>query len=502
MTPMTEYPQNQDRKGFFDKKQIPTLKGKRVYCVGIKGTGMAAMAELLLARGSRVSGSDVKEVFYTDAVLKDLGISFYEGFREENLDPRSDLIVHSAAYDRHRHPELKRAVNLGIPVMEYSEALGYLSSLSNSVAVSGVHGKTTTTAMAATILKGLSFPAQVLVGSAVHSLGGRSTYNGGEQFFIAETCEYRRHFLSFHPQRLIITSVEPDHLDYYKDFEDIKNAFIQFGGLLPEDGGLIYCNDDEGTRAVVESIVKRNPSLREVPYGFSAAGDYRIIDAVKEEGKSRFCLAGGWGPYEITIPGEHSLLNASAAIALVRDLMKEQEFSLSPPERERRIREALSSFKGSKRRSEVLGEAGGVLFMDDYGHHPTAIRKTLAGIRDFYPQRRIIVDFMSHTYSRTRALLMDFAAAFDLADQVVLHKIYSSARESDKGEGLDEEFFHLLKEKHPNHGVHYFPEIMDAREFVQELLVPGDLFLTLGAGNNWILGDELFKIFSKEKEST
>lgn len=496
MTPMTEFPRDEEL-------QLASLKGKRVYCVGIKGTGMAALAELLQGRGSRVSGSDVKEVFYTDAVLRNLGIFFHEGFRAENLDSQSDLVVHSAAYDRNNHPELQRAVDLGIPVMEYTEALGCISSLSNSVAVSGVHGKTTTTAMVATILKKLAFPAQVLVGSAVPTLNDRSTYNGGEEFFIAETCEYRRHFLSFHPRRLVITSVEPDHLDYFKDFKDIKDAFLQFGALLPSGGGLIYCNDDPGAREVAEGIVKREPSIREIPYGFSAPGDYKIIEAMMSQGKSVFRLAGDpkeVDPFEIRIPGEHSLLNATAAIAVVRDLFREHGVPEGPRE-EGRIREALRTFKGSKRRSEVLGEAGGVLFMDDYGHHPTAIKKTLAGIKEFFPRRRLVVDFMSHTYSRTRALMEEFTAAFDLADQVILHKIYGSARESDRGEGLDEAFFTLLKEKHPRHAIHYFPEVMGARDYLVELLAPGDLFLTLGAGNNWILGEELFGIFSKREDN-
>ncbi len=472
-------------------------RGRRIYLVGIKGTGMAALAELLLSRGAEVSGSDTTDRFYTDDILRELGIPFREGFRTENLPASADLVVHSAAYDRADHPELKEAVRRGVPLMTYPEALGEASRETDASGIAGVHGKTTTTGIAGTLADALGLPVQVVAGSAVASFGGRSTLIRGDRFLIAETCEYRRHFLAFRPDRIVLTSVEPDHLDYFSGYDDIRDAFLEYGRLLPSGGALIYCSDDPGARDVAGRLRAERPDIRFVPYGETADGPFRIEDIRTGEGRSLFTLRGLPGELAVRIPGRHTVRNAAAAVALV-SLIREAgrdgggdalPADWSPDELER-LRDGLLRFTGSRRRSEIVGEAGGILFMDDYAHHPTAIRTTLEGLRAFYPGRRIVADFMSHTYSRTKALLEDFASAFAAADAVVLHGIYASAREADPGDigGLD--LYRKAAERHRE--VHYFEQPIDALPWCRETLRSGDLFVTMGAGDNWKLGKELY----------
>jgi UDP-N-acetylmuramate--alanine ligase len=469
-----------------------SLAGFRVHLVGIKGTGMAALAEILSARGARVTGSDTPETFYTDEVLHRLGIPFSEGFAEKNLPPDSQLVVHSAAYRAEENPELAAAARRGIPSVLYPEALGLLSARSDASGVSGVHGKSTTTALCGAILKAWGFPATVLVGAEVPGFGGRSTLVQGESYLVAETCEYRRHFLNFHADRIVITSIEPDHLDYFKDLEDILSAFETYGRSLPFKGTVVYCADDPGASAAATRIFKRRDDLRMVPYGRNAAGDFRLTAVEQGEGRSKFSLAGIPIGFTLRIPGEHSVLNAAAALAL-SSLLWEREFGEMKGADYAAASEALESFTGSRRRSEIVGEAGGVLFMDDYAHHPTAVQKTLEGIRRFHPGKRLIVDFMSHTYSRTRALLAEFGRCFGPADMVILHRIYASAREADPGTGLDEALHREVASNHPQ--VHYFAQPADAVPFLKSELRAGDLFITMGAGDNWKIGRLLFQAF-------
>ena len=279
-----------------------SLAGFRVHLVGIKGTGMAALAEILLARGASVTGSDTSETFYTDEVLRRLSIPFTEGFSEKNLPTDSQLVVHSAAYRPEENPELAAAARRGIPSVLYPEALGLLSARSDASGVSGVHGKSTTTALCGIILKAWGFPATVLVGAEVPAFGGRSTLVQGDRYLVAETCEYRRHFLHFHPERIVITSIEPDHLDYFRDLEDILSAFETYGRSLPFGGTVVYCADDPGASAAAARILKRRDDLLMVPYGKSAEGDFRLTAVEEGEGRSRFSLAGTPGAFALRIP--------------------------------------------------------------------------------------------------------------------------------------------------------------------------------------------------------
>ena len=497
---------------------ILSSTGARAYFIGIKGTGMCALAELLHAGGIQVSGSDCADVFYTDAILKELGIPYFESFDSSHITNDIDLVIHSAAYSFETNPEMAEARGLGLPVVKYTDALGAYSTLFDSSGIAGVHGKTTTTALCGALVKGIKLPARVLVGSAVSAFGhsgatqretsgARSTLINGDRYFIAETCEYRRHFLSFCPKRIVLTSVESDHQDYYPTYEAIRDAFLEYCWKLPPGGELIYCADDAGAAELAATLDAEKRGIRLVPYGFKAEGDFRISSYRVADERTLMRLTGfPGGEIMLRVPGRHTALNAAAALALCSSLINAERGAQGgaksgwTSEAWNAALKALDEFRGSKRRSEIIGEAGGILFMDDYGHHPTAIQITLEGLRAFYPKRRIVVSFMSHTYTRTAALLERFAASLTGADIVVLHKIYASAREVYEGGVNGETLFErtralLPPEKRDN--VYYIEEYAGAVEPLKAILRAGDLFLTLGAGDNWKLGQTLFTYYNQ-----
>jgi UDP-N-acetylmuramate--alanine ligase len=469
----------------------PVLAGARVHLVGIKGTGMCALAELLHRAGSRVTGSDTTDVFYTDEILKALALPYTEGFDARNLPSDTELVIHSAAYSAETNPELAEALRRNLPILKYTDALGSFSGRFDSSGIAGVHGKTTTTAIAGTLIRAASLPAQILAGSAVGDFGGRSTLSLGDRYFVAETCEYRRHFLAFKPRRIVLTSVESDHQDYYPTYESIREAFVEYALKLPSGGELIYCADDEGASEVAAIVASSRSDLLLTPYGLSAEGPFRIESIQMAEERTIVRVSGFPGELRLRVPGRHVALDAVAAIALVSSLLRAERRRETDADgwtvnTREAVRRALEGFRGSRRRSEIVGEADGILVMDDYAHHPTAIRTTLEGLKAFYPKRRLVVSFMSHTYTRTAALLDEFAAAFGAADEVIFHKIYGSARERYEGGVTGRTLYERAAPL--CHAARYVEEPLDAADELCEELRPGDLLLTMGAGDNWRLG--------------
>jgi len=469
--------------------------------VGAKGTGMTALAEILASMGALLEGSDVADIFYTDAILEKIGLRLHVGFEPTALPRDCILVIHSAAYSREDNPQLVEAKKRGLPILNYPEALGALSRRQSSAGISGVHGKTTTTALAGAIAREMGLPATVIAGSAVANFGGKSTMIAGKGLLVAETCEYRRHFMNFSPDRIVLTSVEPDHQDYYPTYADIAQAFEDYVRLLPRGGALVWCADDPGADDVAHRAFAARPDIRSIPYGEKAQGPFNLRSYEASEGRAVFRLGGFDRDFELHVPGRHVALDAIAALALCLDLAGDDA------QGESRLRSlveagarAISAFAGSKRRSELLGEAGGVVFMDDYGHHPTAVAKTIEGVRSFWPSRRLVVDFMSHTYSRTKALLGEFAESLDLADAVILHGIYASARESKdpsvSGEILAEKVAGRAGVAKHGGRVDFFERPLDAFTALSGSLRPGDLFLTMGAGDNWKLGEALLREFT------
>ncbi len=456
--------------------------------VGIKGTGMAALAELLKKQGAVIEGSDVKQRFFTDEILNKVGI-IPKFFNSENINSDIKMVIHSSAYSSETNPELIKAKDLGIPTLIYTEALGYISKLSFSVGIAGIHGKTTTTALTGTIIKELKLPASTLVGSGVPSFDNSAINVDGNRYFIAETCEYQRHFLTFNPSIILITSLEMDHPDYFKDYNDIVDAFLSYIDRLPLGGEVIYCADDPGNLDLITKAKNIRKDLNYTGYGLKAVGDYKISSVDSGEGINSFKLEGFTEKFELQVPGFHTVLDAAGGIAVAGALLKKE--GINPQSKSAEIKSGLFKFRGTKRRTEIIGIKNDILFIDDYGHHPTAVETTLKGYRDFYPNRRIIVDFMSHTYTRTAKLLDEFASSFGSADVVILNKIYSSAREGYSGNVTGETLYNKTKENHKN--VYFCPEYSDAIKKAKEILKPGDLFVTMGAGNNWQVGETLFK---------
>jgi UDP-N-acetylmuramate--alanine ligase len=466
-----------------------SLAGHAVHLVGIKGTGMTALAEVLSARGARLTGSDTVEKFYTDEILSKLGIPVSEGFEASHVPVDAGLVVHSAAYSQSDNPELIAAARRGIPMVTYPEALGILSKGMDSSAVSGVHGKSTTTALCGVILKAWDFPATVIVGTEVPAFDGRSALVRGDEYLVAETCEYRRHFLNFRARRIAITSVDSDHLDYFRDLEDILDAFGAFGGTLPVGGTLVYCADDSGACAAAARIRKTRKDLGFIPYGRNAEGDFRIERLSPGPGETRFSLKGLRRELSLRVPGEHMALNAACALALCREMWRSRSGAKEPDMDA--AADALAAFSGCRRRSEVVGEAGGVLFLDDYAHHPTAVEKTLEGFAAFYPGRRLVVDFMPHTYSRTKALLSRFGACFGPAHEVILHGIYASAREARDGGVSGRDVYDEVSKNHRR--VFYYERPEESIPHISSTLREGDVFITMGAGDNWKIGRRILR---------
>jgi len=523
------------------------FNGFAVHLVGVKGTGMCALAELLVKLGARVSGSDVEEEFYTDAILAEIGVGV-EIFNAdldvtangaaattpsdeiptlETGDPcllgdDVELVIRSAAYDE-SNAVVAEAHRRRLPILNYPEALGELSLRYEAAAIAGVHGKTTTAAMAGILIRALGLPATVVVGSAVEGFGNlsslpdavfsddeidacgtyetsigsayRSVWRGGDQFLVAETCEYRRHFLHFYPKMVLLSSVESDHQDYFPNYASISLAFVELCNRLPVGGELIYCFDNDGARDVAARVRQKRPDIRMIPYGTRAAGRWRIEfenAKGKTAGRNLFRLNAFDCDFRLRLPGRHSVLNAVAALALVHLLCEWEPryFDWTV------VRRALAGFRGSRRRSEIIGESNGLLVIDDYAHHPTSIQSFLDGLRDFYPGRRLIVDFMPHTYSRTAALIDDFVKCFDDVDILLLHPIYSSAREKYDGgidgfalwERVSARREKLERREYEQRETFYFESLNQAAHTLNPIFRAGDLFVTLGAGNNRSLG--------------
>ena len=494
------------------------VRGVHIHFVGIKGTGMVALVEILHARGAVITGSDVSERFYTDDVLDKLGLHALP-FDGKNITSDVKYVIYSSAYNPEKNPDLIEAKKRGLPMMLYSEALGAVSSMAYSSGVCGVHGKTTTTGLVGTILEGIDFPAQVLAGSVISSFGDSCTMTApsckkeGHNYFVAETCEYQRHFMAFCPQKIILTAVESDHEDYYPTYNDIRDAFVEYICKLPQGGQLIYCADEKGAVETAGIAKQKRPDIELVPYGENATGDYKLTFGKVENGKQHFTVK-SIGECVLCVPGKHLVRNANAAIALCCELLKTDK--RNPLDYTEKIKASLLKFTGGKRRSEVVGErktplGQSVIFIDDYGHHPTAIKTTLAGYRDFYQGRKIIIDFMSHTYTRTAALLEDFAQAFSSADEVILNKIYASAREDASSAPVTGAILAEHAKKYHKHVTYCDGFDEAAAKGIELLSTPstapidgkksaypdGYLFVTMGAGDNWKVGKKIMDELQK-----
>ncbi len=435
---------------------------------------MSGLAEILAGRGFRISGSDASASPLTKH-LEELGVKVFIGQSADNIGDGIDCVVYSAAIHPD-NPEFAAAKAAGLPMLTRAELLGEIMRCYEvPIAVAGTHGKTTTTSMCAHILMRGGMDPTVTVGGILPSIGGNIRV-GRSGVFVAEACEYTNSFLSFFPKIELILNVDADHLDFFKDLDDIAESFHRFASLLPEDGTLIINRGTAKYDAVVGGIDREI-----ITYGLDCAADYTAGDIrYDENGCGSFvCLERGneLGRFDLRVPGAHNVSNALAAIALGR------KTGLDPET----IREGLLSFTGTERRFEYKGSVQGAVVIDDYAHHPTEIAATLAAARN-HPHDRLIVAFQPHTYTRTKALLPEFADALSAADEVVLADIYAAREKNTIGISSDDLRAEIEKR---GTAARYFPTFGEIENYLKSQLREGDLLITMGAGNIVEVGEHL-----------
>lgn len=454
--------------------QIDFKKPMHIHFIGIGGISMSGLASILLNQHFKVSGSDAHESELTKQ-LEAEGAILYYGQRASNLDDTPDLVVYTAAIHPD-NPEYAAAVAKQIPMLSRAELLGQMMhNFKTPVAISGTHGKTTTTSMTSYIFLEADMDPTISVGGILDAIGGNIRV-GGHDTFLTEACEYTNSFLHFFPKISVILNIDADHLDFFKDLDDILHSFRKFAQLLPDDGTLIVNSEIEHLDQLTKGL-----TCKIVTYGMDASSDYYASNITFDEfaHPSFDCYKGDTllGHFVLHVPGIHNVSNALASIALADQMGVSMEHT----------RIGLEKFGGTKRRFEKKGEIGGVTIIDDYAHHPTEIEATLHAAHN-YPHKKLWCVFQPHTYTRTKALMDDFAKALTLADHVVLADIYA-ARETDTL-GISSS---MLAEKVNALGgcADYFDSFDKIETCLLENCKPGDVLITMGAGDVVKIGEKL-----------
>ena len=468
-------------------------KFKKVHIIGIGGIGVSAVAKMALKLGKKITGSDATFSEITQD-LKNKGALIYLKHKKENLSLDTDLVIYSTAA-LENNPERICAKVLNIPQLSYPEFLGELSKEKYTIAISGTNGKSTTTSILGLILEKAKFDPLVIVGSKV----GRSSWEenlrmGKSNYFVVEACEYQANMLNLHPQIIILTNIEEDHLDYYKDIKDIRNTFQKYIEKLPQNGILVINGDDEN----IKKLNFKNLTSLIITFGQKKGTDFQIKNIIKKSGQVKFILQNlklkGLSNFKINesveftlqIPGLFNIYNVVAASVVAIRL----GISLNV------IKNVLANFKGIWRRFEKVGEKKGAIIISDYAHTPTAIQGTISAARDFYPFRRIVVAFQPHHRDRTKKLFDDFIKSFDRADFLILNEIFDvEGREDKKDKDISSK--DLIKEikkrlAFKNRQVLYGKNLEETKKLILKNLESNDLILLLGAGDIYKinLGDE------------
>jgi len=454
------------------------------YFIGIKGVGMTALAQVFKSQGHDVSGSDTDEKFFTDEILQSLKIPFYEEFDEEHITKNIDYVIRSSAYSENNNAEVKKVIDQKIKMMEYPEALGEISKTHFSVSVCGTHGKTSTTAILGVLAKTLWLDPLCIVGSSVPGFNNKNarTQSVPNDLFIAETCEYKRNFLYFYPDTILLPSLDFDHADYYKDQQDYENAFHELINKLPKDSTVITCMDDIPHNFLDQ--LKLNKNINIITYGFNNNSDVVVSRPVIENGIQTSRISNLDIELSLQIPGEHNILNAVGALLMIKLLTERKNEVLDY----NKARQTLLNFQNTKRRFEKTGEYNGAIIIDDYAHHPKEISATLYSAKSFYKDKNIIVVFQSHTFSRTQKLEQDFAKCFYNADKVIIAPIYPSAREK-KTTYTSQDFYKTIQKYHNN--VLYFDSYDKITDYLKKSVTNNDIVITMGAGDIWKTTAEL-----------
>ena len=445
-----------------------------IHFIGIGGISMSGLAEILLEEGFTISGSDSKESELTDHLTAN-GAQIFYGQRASNIIDGIDLVVYTAAIHPD-NPEYACAKEKGIPMMTRADLLGQImTNYKIPIAVSGTHGKTTTTSMASHVLLEGGMDPTISVGGILPAIGGNLRV-GNSDTFITEACEYTNSFLSFFPKISIILNMDADHLDFFKDIDDIRHSFRLFAEKLPADGTLIINSDTPHYEDIIEDL-----PCRVITYGLEHEADYTAEQITYDEfGHPTFiCKYKGnpVGTFFLKVPGIHNVSNALSVIALGYLLALDPDV----------IQKGLTNFTGTDRRFQFKGEIGGVTIIDDYAHHPTEIKATLTSAKN-YPHKTTWCVFQPHTYTRTKALLPDFAEALTLADHVVLADIYAAREKNTLGVSSKDLQRCILELGTP---CEYFPTFDEIENYLLENCVGGDLLITMGAGDVVQIGEHL-----------
>ncbi len=451
-------------------------KAKHIHFVGIGGIGMSGIAELLMNLGYRVSGSDLKESAITRR-LASLGGEIHYGHKAEYVRG-ADVVVYSSAVSED-NPEILEAREHYIPVIPRAEMLAELMRLRYGIAVAGAHGKTTTTSMIASILNRAHLDPTVIIGGRLDIWGGSNARLGEGEILLAEADESDGSFLALSPTIVVVTNLDLEHVDYYKSMKEIHDTFVEFINKVPFYGTAVICLDNHEIQRIIPRLKKRY-----ISYGMSAQADLRARELEKKRLGVGFEVV--WkgeplGRVEVGMPGEHNVLNALAAIGVALEL--DLEFGV--------IAEGLKDLGGLARRFQIKGESQGVMVMDDYGHHPTEIVATLGTLRESWPEKRLVVVFQPHRYTRTKALFEQFTVSFNHADLLLLLPIYGASERPLEGVSA-ESLARAIKER-GHKEVMSVGSKEEALEKLLELVGEGDLVLTLGAGDVYGVGERLLQ---------
>ena len=454
--------------------KIDFNKPEHIHFIGIGGISMSGLAEILLGAGFSISGSDSKPSTLTKQ-LEERGAKVFYGQCAENVSSDYDCVVYTAAIHAD-NPEFARCVELELPMLTRAELLGQImKNYRTAIAVSGTHGKTTTTSMFSSVLLAADTDPTISVGGILEAIGGNIRV-GKSETFITEACEYTNSFLSFYPTMSIILNIEEDHMDFFKDLDDIMNSFRLFAKKLPKDGVLIINKEIKDFEKVTEGL-----ECKVITYGMDSSCTYHAENIhFNAQGYGEFDVmhhSANLGHIVLSVPGQHNVSNALAVIAAARKLGISME----------QIQAGLLGFSGANRRFQYKGTLNGVTIIDDYAHHPTEIRTTLEAAKN-YPHKEVWCIFQPHTYTRTKAFFHEFAMSLSLADHVILADIYA-ARETDTL-GVSS---NLLAKEISDLGTdcYYFPSFDEIQDFVKSHCIHGDLLITMGAGDVVNIGENL-----------
>lgn len=451
---------------------------KKIHFVGIGGIGMSGIAEILLDQGFNVSGSDKSLSEVTDR-LKKLGATIFEGHKPEHVAADVDALVYSSAVSPD-NPEVLEAQRRKIPVIRRAEMLAEVMRLKYGIGIAGTHGKTTTTSMVSLVLMEGGLDPTVIVGGKLSGLGGTNARLGHGEFIVVEADEFDRSFLSLTPTIAVLTTLETDHLDCYRDLEDIKGAFIQFASRVPFYGFVVLCLDEPALLDILPQLSKK----KIITYGFNPQADVQAFEIHHKENTSTFTVARAereLGSVKLQVPGKHNIQNALAAIAVGLELGVPFE----------KIKAGIEKFTGVYRRWEKKGEVGGITVYDDYAHHPTECKATLAGAKAGW-RRRVVCVFQPHLYTRTRDFYEEFAKSFLLSDVLIVTDVYP-AREEPIQDITGELIVHAAKQ-FGHKDAHYVPDKKQIPSFLKSVAKKGDIIITMGAGDIWKYGEEFVRM--------